>query len=177
MTLPTPSASQDGEIEVGNLGDSLRYWLAKEALRQGELGLTSQMSALDAMMSRASAIFGWSVTVTIALVGIASLPGGPQFPAFAALVCAFRAAVFCVCALWPRNWALNGYDPVSVINQTYGTELEVLESMAKGLAEAKRLNGAASQRVGIFLRLGWLCFCLSPVAGLAPVAVKTWPHF
>jgi hypothetical protein len=118
MTLPTASASEDNEIEVGALGDSLRYWLAKEALRQGELGLTSQMSALDAMMSRASAIFGWSVTVSIALVGIASLPGGSQLPAFAALVFTFLAAVCCVCALWPRNWVLNGYDPVPVINET-----------------------------------------------------------
>lgn len=170
-----PNGSQDDEIEVGALGDSLRYWLAKEALRQGELRLASQISAVDAMMSRATSVFGWSVTVTIALMGVSSLAGSSRVPALAALAYTFLAAVCCVCALWPRRWVLNGYDPNLLIDGTYGTELETIESMAKGLADGERLNATASQRVAVFLRIAWLCFCLSPIAGVATIAIKNWP--
>ena len=124
MTALSAGSQEDNEIEVGAVGDTLRYWLAKEALRQGELALTSQLCALDAMMSRASSIFGWSVTVSIALVGVVSLPASSRLPALVSLVCTFFAAVCCVCALWPRNWVLNGYDASWVISQVYGTELE-----------------------------------------------------
>jgi hypothetical protein len=165
--------SEEQEIEVGASRDALRYWLAKEALRQGELGLTAQISALDAMMSRASSMFGWSVTVTLALVGASSFHTNFQISAFAALASAFLAAVCCVCALWPRNWALNGYDPDFVVNQTLKTELEVLESLAAGLAEGKRLNAVASRKVAIFLRVGWTLFCLAPAAGFLALLWRT----
>ena len=50
-----------GSVEVGATDADLRWWLAKEAVRHGELLLPSQLSNLTAMETRATALFGWSV--------------------------------------------------------------------------------------------------------------------
>ncbi len=113
--------------------------------------------------------------MTIALAGAAALHTGVQYPAVAALSCTFLSAVCCVCALWPRKWVLNGYDPDSILSQTLHTELEVLESLAAGLAAGRQHNKVGSQIVAIYLRLAWILFCCAPVAGLFVVLLRN-PH-
>jgi len=51
-----------GQIEVGaSLADGdLRYWRAKEAVRQGELRLFEQAAIRTALEARATAITGWA---------------------------------------------------------------------------------------------------------------------
>src|SRR5262245_54989647 len=72
---PTPLA-----IEVGASDDTLRYWLAKEALRQGEVQMAAQSAALQSLASRATSILGWSVTITGALAA-AAVSGPYRVPA------------------------------------------------------------------------------------------------
>jgi hypothetical protein len=92
------------------------------------------------------------------------------------LFCTFVAAINCVCALWPRQWVLNGYDPDMVQNISYQSELEVLEALAKGLSVGKGRNSMIARRVAIFLRIAWLSFCLAPVAAGSVAAIVQAVH-
>lgn len=152
-------------IEVGAADESLRYCLAKEALRQGELQIAAQISALQSLATRATAILGWSITVASAL--IAAAISGPWKPA--ALPAAgfmFAAALCCFIALWPRDWTLPGHDPRWLLSRPFATELEVMESMASGYADGNEQNIRRLQRFGGFLRAAWVCFLLAPLGGI-----------
>jgi hypothetical protein len=178
MATETPPAPDESPIEFGasRSEGNLRYWLAKEAVSKGELFLGSQISALARLMASATSILGWSVTISLALTGLiaSSLvsrvpPTGVISrvvgPAAAAEVLLILAAVLCVCVLWPGTWRPPGHHPARVLNAQYDTELEVLESMAEGYAEAVEQNTTGLARLEMLLRSAWLCFVAAPVVG------------
>jgi hypothetical protein len=184
MVTESPPAPDEQPIEFGaSRGEgTLRYWLAKEAVSKGELFLGSQISALARLMTSATSILGWSVTISLALTGviassvISRIPsGGPSnrviWPAATAEVLLIVAAVCCVCVLWPGRWRPPGHHPGWVLNPSYGTEseyateLEVLESMARGYVEAVERNATGLARLDVFLRAAWVCFVMAPVSG------------
>lgn len=148
-------------IEVGaNIQDGdLRLWRAKEAVRQGELRLTAQAAIRTALEARATAITGWAAAsllalaaATAAVTGVALRAGGVT----AGLVL-FSAAGMCIHAARPRDWAQTGYDPTVIIDDTLGTELEVLESMAGGISPGIQRNNTRLEEMGKFLRwAGWM---------------------
>ena len=177
-------------IEVGasRADGDIRYWRAKEAVAKGELILTSQISALTRMMTSASSILGWSVTISIALVAaMASRFGAGNtssnvapllldlfWPALATEVLLLTTAICCVSVLWPSKWRAPGHNADLVLNSPYETELEILESMASGYVEAFRKNLVGLLRLEILLRVAWICFVAAPVAGLLTYSAVRW---
>lgn len=158
--MPAPDT-----IEVGAADDTLRYSLAKEALRQGELQIAAQISALQSLATRATAILGWSVTVASALTA-AAISGPWKIEALTAAGFMFAAGLCCVIALWPRDWTLPGHDPRWLLSSPFNTELEVLESMASGYANGNANNLERLHRFGRLLRAAWLLFLLTPLGGV-----------
>jgi hypothetical protein len=59
------------EIEVGAAGSDLRYWKAKEAVRQGEARLAAQASVRATLEARAAALTGWAAVSLLAATGAA----------------------------------------------------------------------------------------------------------
>jgi hypothetical protein len=170
-------------IEVGaTRGDgTLRYWQAKEAVGKGELLLGSQISALSRIMSSATSILGWSVTISLALSGvIASTLVAPVsthsttgaalghllWAAASAETLLIAAATCCVCVLWPSRWHPPGHDPALLMEAPYDSELEILEGLAGGYAQAAARNSRGLDRLEKFLRTAWLCFVAAPIVGL-----------
>jgi hypothetical protein len=192
MTDTDGSAQAPDSIEVGASLSSgtIRYWRAKEAVAKGELILGSQINALGRLMTSASSVLGWSVTISLALTaGIASaissrsagtassnapaIPqlGGLLWPALAAETLLLITAICCVCVLWPGRWRPPGHDPALVLNAAYETELQVLESMASGYAVAVTENSKGLGRLEKLLRSAWVCFVAAPVVGLIVYAM------
>jgi hypothetical protein len=153
-----------GSVEVGAVDADLRLWLAKEAVRNGELLLASQLSNLTAMETRATALFGWSVPTILAL-GAAALNTRYTGPAIAAASLLGGAAVACAHGLWPQKWRHAGYHPGEILNEKLTSELEVLESIAGGYAKGADLNNARLDQLADCLRFAWVFFIVSPVAG------------
>lgn len=153
-----------GSVEIGATDADLRLWLAKEAVRHGELLLASQLSNLTAMETRATALFGWSVPAILVL-GAAALNARYTGPAIAAASLLAGAAVACAYGLWPQKWSHAGYDPREILDEKLTSELEVLEAMAGGYAEGANLNKARLDHLAVCLRFAWACFIASPVAG------------
>lgn len=160
-----PQPPPANTIEVGAADDTLRYWLAKEALRQGELQIAAQISALQSLATRATSILGWAVTVAGALIA-AAISGPWKLPAIVAAGCMFVSSVCCFVALWPRDWALPGHRPAWLLSAPHPTELEVLEGMARGYATGNEQNARRQQRFGKWLRAAWVFFLLAPLAGI-----------
>jgi hypothetical protein len=153
-----------GSVEVGATDADLRWWLAKEAVRHGELLLPSQLSNLTAMETRATALFGWSVPTILAL-GAAALNTRYTGPAIAAASWLAGAAAACVYGLWPQDWSHAGYHPREILNEKLTSELEVLEAIAGGYAEGADLNKARLAHLADCLRFAWAFFIASLVAG------------
>lgn len=160
MTDPV-DASRDGEIEVGETGDTLRFWLAKEAIRHGETHLTAQAASLSAMEARATSILGWAVTGVFALGALATTGQYRAAAGFAAAVLSI-AAVFCIVGLWPRGWAVAGLHPAQIRNSGKDTELGVLEYVALCYEAAIDLNVSRLKGFGRYLACSWVCFVASP---------------
>ena len=166
MTAVTP-----GEIEVGAVADAdLRYWLAKEAVRQGETRLNAQNSVRTALEARATAITGWGAVGLLATAGASfTARDQPTFSGAAiAAVALFTAAALGIFAARPRNWSLTGYEParVAAMLPMVGTELEVLEALGGGLEEGIRINNQRIERMAVALRwAGWLLIC-APLGGV-----------
>ena len=195
MTDPGQTNSEPtgaSPIEVGSsiTDGTIRYWKAKEGVTKGEVLLGSQISSMSRLMTSATSILGWSVTISLALTAaIASAlapppssSGNPNpaaswflshllWPAVAAEILLLIAAICCVRVLWPATWRAPGHDPALVLSAPYDTELEVLESMASGYAEAARYNGRALSRLEGWLRTAWASFAAAPIIGLLLYAV------
>lgn len=174
-----------GAIEVGAAEKGLRYWLAKEAVRQGESRLNAQNGVRTALEARATAITGWAAVGFLATIGAGfTAKLAPVF--FGAITAAsflFAAGAVGIIAARPRVWSLVGYepDPVLAMPETLNiaTELEVLEALSGGLADGIKVNNKRLDRMGAMLRwAGWLLIC-APLAGGGAYKVTTnlcgWP--
>ncbi len=150
-----------GKIEVGasDAEGDLRYWKAKEAVRQGEARLTARAAIRTAMEARAAAITGWAAAslVVVTAAGFAA-PGWPSRGAAALTAFALLAAAgLCVYTVRPRDWGITGYDPQVIMGDPLSTELEVLESIAGGISPSIQANNRRLNSIGKLLRwAGWL---------------------
>lgn len=158
--------SNGGMTEVGSCrGDgSIRYWCAREALRQGEIRLEQQLAAIDDVRARSGWLVGWCVTLAAALFAGAAAGYFP-IPAAAAAVLAVLAAFCCVAVLWPRAWDSAGGWASWVMTEPYETELEVLEALAQGCVASAAENGLRIARASFLLRAALVLFIAAPVVG------------
>lgn len=163
------AGDKSSETEVGASGPAVRYWLAKEGVRQGELRLAGQTASITAMETRASSILAWSVTIGIALAA-ATLDPRYRVSAGSAVVPAIAAAICCVWALWPRRWDAPGHRYSELERFDYGTELEYLEAIAQGAEQAAEGNDRRLRSFSLALRAAWVFLSLTPVVA----AVAAW---
>jgi len=175
---PLSEASDAEDIEVGVWGGDLRYWQAKEGVRQGEARLAAQANVRSAMEGRATALTGWAAgsLLAAAAAGFGS-PGLPARAGAAALaIPLFCAAVSCIHTARPRDWAMVGYDPTIIAGDTLDMELEILESIAVGLSKGIQDNNALLNEMGSRLRLaGWLLIAAPFIGGAAYALVGGLP--
>lgn len=167
ITNPQP----DGEVGASTGEGTLRYWRAREAVRQGELALAAQDRSFAGMQARASAILGWSAAGMVAL-GAWSTQGHNDawlFPAAAAL---FLSASCCVAGLWPRNWYSAGYT-FSQLAEGHDTELQSLEAIAMGYETDCTLNRRALRQFARYLRAAWLILLAAGPIALLPSIVTS----
>lgn len=163
--MPAPD-----HVEVGaSLAEgNLRYWRAKEAVRQGELRLVAQAAVRTALEARATAITGWAAAGLLALSAAAAAAAdwSARLGVGVAASILFGAAAACIHVARPRqDWSMTGYDPRLIVGHASGTELEILESMADGISPGFQVNNAHIARTGTALRwAGWLLIA-SPIAG------------
>jgi len=191
-TVSAGASSGPALIDVGaaNSDGTLRRWLAEQAVTKGEAILTAQLASVTRLSTSATSILGWSVTISLALVaaissalspaapgnpaaGIALLPGHLVWPAIVALVAMLAAAVCCVIVLWPGYWQPPGHAPDLILDASYGTELEVLEALAGGYADAMHANGRKLTRQEKWLRAAWVLFVGTPFIGVAIYPAQT----
>ena len=158
-------------IEVGAAGNlgTLRFELAKHAIRHGELRLASQVASLNGLQSRATQIMSWSIAGATALVAAAATTDW-RWPAGATAGALLLTALFCLGALWPRTWNAPGYDPRTIMAEPLGTELEALESVGFGYSDGIRANAARLERAVNLLRCAWVLLVASPLLGLLALA-------
>ena len=155
------------EIEVGADGGDLRYWRAKEALRQGEIRLGAQVTVRAALEARATALTGWASAAFLAVVGaaFATQDLADRLGAIAAGILLMAAALLGVHAARPRDWSMVGYDPVTLRDSTLETELEELEAMALGISPGIDINNRRINATGRMLRWAGWCLLAAPAAG------------
>jgi hypothetical protein len=158
------------DTEIGAAGGDLRYWLAKEALRQGELRLAGQAATLQAMETRATSLLTWSVTLGIALVAAAT-DQRFRFAAAAALAVAMCAAIASVWAMWPRRWLIAGQRYSDMEHRNLTSELEHLEAMAQGAEAAAEDNERRIRRFATALRCAWVSLVAAPAAAALAAVV------
>lgn len=174
MTSAEDSSTNDrtpasDEIEVGAADRDLRYWLAKEAMRQGEARLTAQNAVRTALEARAAALTGWAAVGLLASSGASfTAKDDPAFlGATAAAVVLFLAASLGIYAARPRGWSMVGYEPdvVMGLSARFNTELEAVESISGGLIDGIAINNQRIAQTSRLLRwAGWLLI-VAPVAG------------
>jgi len=156
-------------IEVGasEADGDLRYWRAKEALRQGEARLTAQAAIRTAMEARATAITGWAAASLVVATGavFAAPDSASRGAAGLTAVVLFFAAGVCIYAARPRDWTITGYDPEIIMNDSLATELEALESLAEGISPGIQANNRRLNGMGRLLRLSGWALIAAPLGG------------
>jgi hypothetical protein len=168
------TASPD-DIDVGKVGSEMRFCRAKEAVRQGEGRLNTQSSVRTALEARATAITGWSSASLLAAAAVIFSSGQWQVRMSASVVSVplFCCAAMCVHAARPRDWAMVGYDPNLILENTLGIELELLESMAQGLAPGIQANNKRLNSMGRNLRVaGWLLIAAPGIGAVAYLCLR-----
>jgi hypothetical protein len=170
--LPAASSSQ---IEVGAQGVDLRYWLAKEALRQSEITSGFESSALTATIGLATTILGWLVPAATA-AGIAAITARKpewRFAADVVLVGFGLTVSICIFVILPIHVKSAAFDAPQLLNSGLTTELEHLESMALGQFEASQKRRTKLVLLRRAVALAWFLFFATP--GFAVVALTEYP--
>jgi hypothetical protein len=159
------AAGTHQEIEVGATDGDLRYWLAKEAIRQAELVLASQADSRRSFEARVTAILGW-IVATSALISAAALTAGShRMAAASALAPLLIAAAVAIALIWPGWWGHAGHDPKIVVGLTFKTVLECLESMAGGYQNSIDANSDWLLRASVLMRCIYILAAVSPLLG------------
>jgi hypothetical protein len=157
------------EIAVGAIGSELRYWRAKEAVRQAELRLSSQTDARRGFEARVTAMLGWIVAASsILTAGLLGSSHERAIAAMSALIPLLAGAGLCIAMIWPSWWSNAGYDPDKITESGLGTELEILESMAAGYAAGIAHNENWLRRASLLMSA---VFCLTAGGALLGAAV------
>ena len=175
-------------IQVGASRQSgeIRYWKSKAAIDKGELLLKAQIDSVPRQTTSATSILGWSITISIALTAVIATSLQPYvapeagsqsnsyisshllWPASVAELFLLVSAICCVRVLWPGGiWFSPGVSPTDLLNSPHDTELTTLEALARGYADRIDDNYQRLEYLVRFLRVAWVCFVVSPVAGLA----------
>ncbi len=167
MTEPYKPTAPDithDEI-VGALGSGYDLWLAKEAIRIGELGIAQQNSNLQAMESRAASLLGWLAPMIVALAG-AALKLEWRLLACATIVPLILSAICCVAALWPKDWGYPSYTITDMQGWSVSTELETQERLALAYERTIQAQGKGLMRFSRWLTAAWIFLFLAPLAAL-----------
>lgn len=153
-------------IEVGASREELRYWRAKEAVRQAELLLSSQAESRRGFEARATALLGWIVAGSSLLVAASTTaPLARAATALVTLLPLVGAGGASVSLLWPGRWGNPGYDPGLFLDSPLTSELEELEAAASGYIEAIELNKRWLARAMKLTRWTYVLFAAAPVLG------------
>jgi hypothetical protein len=175
VTIPDGNDRRDSvrgdavEIELGAIGGDLRYWRAKEGMRQGEERLEAQSAVRTALEARATALTGWAAVALLAAASVAfsGTDVARQIGAAVAGLVLLWAAIEGIHAVRPRNWAMRGYDPSVVISDPLESELEALESLAGGITSGIQANHHRLNAMGRSLRRTGKLLISAPLAGAA----------
>lgn len=170
--MPDDTATPDVDPGLGATGERLQFWKAKEAFRQGELKLTQQSAVLDGLRLQATSLLGWSVTIGVALAAAALTKGLPDVAVVVVTSITITAAL-CIGTLWVTSgWRFSSFNPLQIMDNPLGSELEVLESLALGsqdsIVKNRRMIGVRSQ----LLRMAWISFAAMPIVGLLAYPIK-----
>lgn len=165
MPDPSPIIDPAGDIELGATAGDLRYWLAKEALRQVESQKKSQTDVYASFSNRATSILGWAVTGLSAL-GAAIVTGNFVFVSLAAAFPLLVAGGLSIYVLWPKKWFDAAWPADWLLQTSLTSELEVLEAMASGgqatmTADSRKLDGSAKA-----VAVAYACLASAPVVAL-----------
>jgi hypothetical protein len=169
----------DGEappqFEVGATDSNLRFWRAREALRQAELRLAAQAGLITAIEARATALMGWAVAAALAAVAAyVAQPERATTPAAAAAAALALAFALALAAVWARCWATPGFEPAALLDSDLGSELEEIEAMTLGLGEGIRRNDRRLDQAAWLLRGAWIAFGTSPAVTFAAARLEAW---
>lgn len=172
--MSEPQSEPAEDIEVGQTGAELRYWCTKEALRQAEAKMKSQSEAVTGLMTRATAVLGWTVTGILASAAVIASQGENllTFPAVAAALSLLAAALCALLALWPREWGTAAWDIDWFLSEPYSTELAILDAMAQGAAKIIEVDQRQITRCAHYLRSAYLCLFLAPLLGWAALLLS-----
>ena len=164
MSDMTAGDDEPVEIAVGAVDGALRFCLAVEAARQGELRLAGQQANLQAVEARATSLLGWAVA---GLTGMAVLALDRQHRILVIppAACLAACAAFCIAALGPKAWHMAGYTASDLADWRVGTELELRESLAVGYEGAAAGNKRVMDRIAWFITAAWACLIAAPVTG------------
>ena len=166
----TSIESTGPDIEVGVVGGELRYWAAKEALRQVELRKKSQTDVFSSLNTRATSVLGWSVTGVLAL-GAAIVTAHHVLAAIATTVPLSAAAALSISVLWPRRWYDGAWSAAWLLrspseNELFESELEIIEAMANGGHESLEEDDKKLQTLARRLAIAYGCLISAPAVGL-----------
>lgn len=159
------------ETEIGAAGGTLRYWRAKEAVRQSELLLASQADARRAFEARISSLLGWVLAAVSLLIGGAFGSPSRTFPAVMTLLPLAVAGVLCAATIWPALWGQAGYRPAVLLDSGLGSEVEELESIAGGYEAAITLNDRWLAQAMRLTRCVYCLFVAAPFGGLIALII------
>lgn len=167
------NSSNGIEIEVGAVEGELRYWRAKEAIRQGEARLNAQAAVRAALEARATALTGWAAVALLAVTGagFTATDSLSRTGALTAGIVLFAAAIVGIHAARPRDWAMLGYDPSVITSDRLGSELELLESIALGLSPGIQANNWRLNSMGRMLRRTGGLLIAAPLVGAISYAL------
>jgi hypothetical protein len=177
--------SAEKQIDVGDADEdgTIDLWIAKESVRQGELLLLNQINLRSMYNTSATALLGWSVTISVALLGwlVVKLTSidfsktieinqiNTAIPALLTFSIIFISGYLCVWSLLPRRGTkleLSGIPPRSLLEGKLRTELENLQAIAQAYVNATEKNLAFLENYRLWLRVAWSLFLLSPLLGL-----------
>lgn len=148
-------------IEVGGVPEGgLRLWCARTALDNAEKALNWQTTTLNIFIGRATALIGWNVTLSMAMLTIYA---AYHFMASLwAFPCFILSAICCGYIIMPKSWSPPYNDVQYILNPIYETELEMIEAMALGMDISIKQNYCLLKRHKIIMRLALLFMFLAP---------------
>jgi hypothetical protein len=169
MDDPAPELEYKPDPTLGEHGHPLHLWLAKEAMRQGEMKIAQMSAVFDGFRAQATSLLGWSTTLGSA-VTFAAITNNRPLVAWVGGITTMAEAALCIATIWPVDkWAAGTYMPEKVMATTQDCELQERRALARSLDQMIISNRKLIDRR--FKRLRWAWVGMPAIPLVAAVAL------
>lgn len=171
-----PASQLQDCIEVGESGNTYRFYLTKLALEQEKENAKELEAGLQRLKTRATSLMGWCISLSsLAATGFFTTHEY-KISLLVASVCFVVAGLQCIRVMYSTPWKTPHFSLDWLTSLQKNSELEIMEAMMFSLKKFNGENAETYLLLQTHMKQAWLLFGLTPILSFVAALTEYFLH-